>query len=114
MTTDFTAPETNEETAGQSTTVEFRHEPDLARYSLEIAGRTVGFADYKVAGQEVLFTHVEVDPTHRGEGLAGRLVEQALDDVGTRTSLTVVPLCPYVVRWIDLHAEYQDLLTRGR
>jgi len=118
MTTDATAPETatDSSTASttDSTTVEFRHEPALSRYTLELAGDTVGFADYEIAGEEVLFTHVEVDPTHRGEGLASILVEQALDDVRTQTTLTVVPVCPYVVRWIDLHAEYQDLLTRGQ
>jgi predicted GNAT family acetyltransferase len=118
MTPDAAAPETTDksatESSEESTSVVFRHEPALTRYTLELAGATVGFADYEVAGSEVLFTHVEVDPTHRGEGLAGILVEQALDDVRTRTTLTVVPVCPYVVRWIDLHAEYQDLLTRGR
>lgn len=97
----------------RSAEVEFRHEPALSRYSLELFGTTVGFADYELSGKKVLFTHVEVDPTHRGEGLAGILVEQALDDVRTRTTLTVVPVCPFVVHWIDLHAEYQDLLTRG-
>ncbi|TFC90746.1 N-acetyltransferase [Cryobacterium sinapicolor] len=118
MTPDEASPETTEtaapESNGESTSVVFRHEPALSRYTLELAGATVGFADYEIAGQDVLFTHVEVDPTHRGEGLAGILVEQALDDVRTGTTLTVVPVCPYVVRWIDLHAEYQDLLTRGR
>ena len=118
MTADAASPETSEksavESSGESPSVEFRHDPALGRYTLERAGTTVTFADYEVAGQEVLFTHVEVDPAHRGEGLAGILVEKALDDVRVRTTLTVVPVCPYVVRWIDLHAEYQDLLTRGR
>ncbi|MBC7440931.1 MAG: N-acetyltransferase [Ramlibacter sp.] len=98
----------------ESTAVEFRHDPAQARYSLWIKGKTVGFADYTLAGPDVLSTHVEVDPARRGDGLASMLVEQALDDVRTRTELTVVPVCPYVVRWIDQHAEYQDLLTRGR
>ena len=31
-----------------------------------------------------------------------------------RTDLTVVAVYPYVVAWIDKHAEYQDLLTRGQ
>lgn len=91
----------------------FRHEPALARYTLRLGEETVGLADYETEGTRILFTHVEVDPAHRGEGLAGMLVEQALDDVRTRTELTVVPVCPYVVSWIDHHAEYQDLLTRG-
>ena len=114
MTTDAAAPETTPDSTTDAATVEFRHEPALSRYTLEIGGATVGLADYEITGEEVLFTHVEVDPTHRGEGLASILVEQALDDVRTQTTLTVVPVCPSVVRWIDLHAEYQDLLTRGQ
>ena len=118
MTPDAATPETTEHSATKSSlespSIVFRHEPAVSRYTLDLAGTTVSFADYEVAGQEVLFTHVEVDPAHRGEGLAGILVEQALDDVRANTTLTVVPVCPYVVRWIDLHAEYQDLLTRGR
>jgi len=91
-----------------------RHEPALSRYTLLIGDATAGFADYEVDGSRVLFTHVEVDPRHRGEGLASILVEQALDDMRERTDLTVVAVCPYVVAWIDKHAEYQDLLTRGQ
>jgi predicted GNAT family acetyltransferase len=34
--------------------------------------------------------------------------------VRVRTTLSVVAECPYVAKWIDEHAEYQDLLTRGR
>ncbi|TFC09669.1 N-acetyltransferase [Cryobacterium algoritolerans] len=106
MTTDSAATESSAPTV--------RHEPALARYTLRIDGETAGFADYEVDGTEVLFTHVEVDPARRGQRLASILVEQALDDVRVRTDLTVVPVCPYVVSWIELHAEYQDLLTRGR
>lgn len=90
-----------------------RHEPALARYTLWVDGDNVGLADYSVTSRHLHFTHTEVDPTRRLHGLAGILIEQALDDVRTRTSLTVVAECPYVAHWIDEHAEYQDLLTRG-
>ena len=74
----------------------------------------VGLLDYVVSGHEIRFTHTEVNPAKRRSGLASILVEQALDDVRTRTSLPVVADCPYVASWIDKHAEYQDLLVRGR
>jgi len=104
---------TDSASTGSSTAI-VRHEPALARYTLQVDGVAAGFADYEVDGTEVLFTHVEVDPARRGQRLASILVEQALDDVRVRTELTVVPVCPYVVSWIDTHAEYQDLLTRGK
>ena len=91
-----------------------RHDESGSRYLLTLDDQTVGLADYWVSGRSMHFTHTEVDPTRRGQGLAGILIEQALDDARTRTDLTVVPDCPYVAHWIDQHAEYQDLLTRGR
>jgi predicted GNAT family acetyltransferase len=103
----------------QPTTIEtartrVRHEPALARYTLWLDGENVGLADYVATGRQMRFTHTEIDPAHRNEGLASILIEHALDDVRTRTDLPVVAECPYVAEWIDEHAEYQDLLTRGR
>jgi len=94
--------------------IEVRHEPALARYTIWRDGEHVGLTDYAIVGHEVRFTHTEVNPIYRHEGLASILVEFALNDVRERTSLTVVAQCPYVRRWIHEHAEYQDLLTRGR
>jgi len=94
--------------------IEVRHEPALARYTIWRDGEHVGLTDYSISGNEVKFTHTEVNPLYRNEGLASILVEFALDDVRERTDLRVVAQCPYVRRWIREHAEYQDLLTRGR
>ena len=94
--------------------VEVRHEPALARYTVWVNGEMAGLLDYVTNGHEIRFTHTEVDPSKRHAGLASILVEQALDDVRVRTALPVVAECPYVTFWIDKHAEYQDLLTRGR
>ena len=96
-----------------SAETEVRHEPDFDRYTLWQGGENVGLADYRVTQQEVRFTHTEVDPARRGQGLAGILIEFALDDVHARTDLRVVAECPFVDKWIGDHAEYQDLLTRG-
>jgi predicted GNAT family acetyltransferase len=93
--------------------IDVRHEPALARYTIWRGGEPVGLTDYAISGHEVRFTHTEVNPIYRHEGLASILVEFALDDVRERTTLRVVAQCPYVHRWIDEHAEYQDLLTRG-
>jgi len=91
-----------------------RHDAKSFRYTLIFDNEPVGLADYRVAGQNMHFTHTEVNPTRRNQGLAGILIEQALNDARTRTDLRIVPDCPYVAHWIDQHAEYQDLLTRGR
>jgi predicted GNAT family acetyltransferase len=90
------------------------HDADRSRYTLMLDGEPAGLADYSIVGEQIRFTHTEVDPAKREHGLAGILVERALDDVRTRTDLTVVAACPFVAGWIDQHTEYQDLLTRGR
>ena len=104
---------TSEEMTSAETTAHVEHEPDLSRYTLWQDGEPVGLADYRMVGQEMQFTHTEVNPAKRDHGLASILVEQALDDVRTRTDFTVVAACPFVAEWIDSHAEYQDLLVRG-
>lgn len=91
-----------------------RHDADSSQYTLILENETVGLADYWVSGQSMHFSHTEVHPARRNQGLAGILIEQALNDARTRTDLRIVPDCPYVAHWIDQHAPYQDLLTRGR
>lgn len=97
-----------------STRTQVRHEPALARYSLWLDGENVGLADYVATGRHIRFTHTEVDPEQRGRGLAGILIERALDNVRLRSDLPVVADCSFTAHWIDTHAEYHDLLTRGR
>ena len=94
--------------------LEVRHDPRQSRYTVWLGDETVGLADYTTTSTAVHFTHTEVNPAQRTHGLASILVEQALDDVRVHTDLAVVPECSYVAHWIDTHAEYQDLLTRGR
>ncbi|WP_104082213.1 GNAT family N-acetyltransferase [Cryobacterium sp. Y11] len=94
--------------------LEVRHEPGQSRYTVWLGDDSVGLADYVTTKTAVHFTHTEVDPVRRARGLASILVEQALDDVRVRSDLPVVADCSYAAHWIDTHAEYQDLLTRGR
>ena len=86
--------------------------PDQNQYALVEGDTTVGFAAYEIVGDEIRFTHTEIEPARRGAGLGARLVQGALDDVRSETSLRVVPMCPFVVDWVDEHVDYQELLTR--
>ncbi|MEO6827089.1 MAG: GNAT family N-acetyltransferase [Microbacteriaceae bacterium] len=91
---------------------EVRREPENSRYALVRDGETIGFADYEVQGNVILFTHTEVDPEYQGQGLAAQLVHEALEDVRTTTDLRLIPLCSYVSAWLGRHPEYQDLRSR--
>jgi predicted GNAT family acetyltransferase len=90
-----------------------RNEPRQGRYTIALDDQLAGFADYRVEGSRIVFTCTEIDPTRRRAGLAGRLVEFALDDVRASSGLTVVPECTFVAHFIDAHPDYQELVDRG-
>ncbi len=47
---------------------------------------------------------------HEGQGLGSKLARFALDDT-RRQHLKVVPTCPFIAKFIQGHAEYQDLVV---
>ena len=89
---------------------EARHNAEATRYELVSDGRVVSVAEYRMRGETFVFTHTETAEELRGNGLAGRLVEFALDDVRSRGG-TVIPRCPFVRNFIEAHPQYGDLLA---
>jgi uncharacterized protein len=81
-----------------------------SRYEMKLDGGTA-FIDYTVSGNVRTLTHAEVPVALRGGGVAGRLTGGALDLVRSQ-GIKVIPVCPYVVTFIERHPEYQDLLDR--
>ena len=49
--------------------------------------------------------HTETDPARAGEGLATRLIRDALDDT-RRSGLEIVARCPFVRAFVRRHPEY--------
>ena len=72
-----------------------------------------GFVQYELGDNEIAFTHTQTDDRFRGHGLAGRLVQAALDEARER-HLAVLPYCPFVKDWITRHREYADLVPEDR
>ncbi len=88
---------------------EFADNPDQDRYEVRAGSRVVGRADYHRDGDRIVIPHTYIDPAHRGQGLARRMVEYALDDI-RRRGLKVVPACPFVADYLGKHPENADLL----
>ncbi len=86
--------------------------PEAARFEVRLNGRLAGFAQYRLRGDRVVFTHTEIRPEFEGKGLGSVLIRTALDSARD-TGLTVVPLCPFVAGYIERHPEYADLLGSG-
>jgi predicted GNAT family acetyltransferase len=85
---------------------------EQSRYEIRRDGELLGFAAYQRTDHMVVFTHTEVDPSLEGQGVGGRLVQAALDDV-RRQGLRVLPVCPFVHAWMQRHPEYADLDYRS-
>ena len=94
-----------------NTDIEVVDHPEARRYEARAADGTVlGFSQYRVEGETVVFTHTEVDPAFEGRGLAGQLARAALDDVRARGE-QVIARCEFIRGWIAKHPEYQDLVV---
>ena len=91
---------------------ELVHEPQASRYVLSIDGQLAAVADYRISGRQISFNHTFTTPALRGRGLAGEIVEFAMDDVEATTELRVIPMCWYVDEWFGRHPERAALLER--
>jgi len=84
--------------------------PEDSRYEIRDGERRLGLAAYQRRGDQVVFTHTEVDDDSEHSGLGSTLVRAALDDVRSKGG-TVVPMCSFVRGWIERHPEYSDLVA---
>lgn len=85
------------------------HDVAAGRFEIGI-GDSTALIEYVRAGGRVTFVHTYVPPSHRGQGIAERLVRAALA-WAREENLKVVPQCSYTARFIELHHDYADLLA---
>lgn len=83
--------------------------PEEGRFELRVDD-ALGFADYHLKKDVIVFTHTELPQALRGRGLGTVLVRAALD-TARRRGLQVIPLCPYVAGFIRRHPQYRDLVV---
>jgi uncharacterized protein len=88
---------------------EVRDNRDRTRYELLVDGEVAGFIQYNMRGGRLILVHTEIDKARAGHGLASILVAGTLDDI-RRRGLDIVPVCPFVERYIRRHPEYDDLV----
>lgn len=80
------------------------------RYEISLDGQRVGLADYYERGETIVLPHTETAATFRGQGLAGKLIRFALDDIRA-AGKTVNPACSFVADFVRLNPEYLDLVV---
>ncbi|MFE7209601.1 GNAT family N-acetyltransferase [Streptomyces sp. NPDC001698] len=78
------------------------------RYEILVDGKRAGLTAYRDRGEQRVFYHTEIDDAFAGQGLASRLVQDALTDV-RESGKRIVPVCPYVAKFLKRHEEFADI-----
>ncbi|WP_298589579.1 GNAT family N-acetyltransferase [uncultured Kocuria sp.] len=88
-----------------------RNNPDRHRYELLDGETVIGSAHWVpfegADGPQRIFYHTSVDDAYGGQGPASRLAREALDDT-IAAGLPVVPVCPYIKKWLRTHPDQQQ------
>lgn len=83
------------------------------RFEITSDGEVAGFVEFVDSGEQRILFHTEIGEEFGGRGLAGILVQHALEQ--TRTDgLRIVPVCPYVAKFVTKTDEFADLVDRPR
>jgi predicted GNAT family acetyltransferase len=90
--------------------VEISNNESESRYEAYVDGELAGFSAYELGPRLIRFTHTEVDDAYEGHGVGSALAKGALDDVRRDGTRKVIPLCPFIKKWIEDHPDYQDLV----
>ena len=85
------------------------HVADAARYEISVNGQLAGLTAYIDHGDQRIFYHTETNEEFAGEGLASQLVSAALADA-RQTGKRVVPVCPFVAKYVKTHHDFDDIL----
>ena len=108
-------------TQAEDAEIVVRDAPENTRFEIHVGDVLAGFTVYHAAPQGqrnndsptrpeyYSFVHTEIDPAFGGRGLASTLIKSALDEMRTR-GIAVLPICPFVLRYISRHPEYLDLV----
>lgn len=86
--------------------------PDRERFEARTAaGDLAGFVTYQLTGKIIVYTHTQVLPAYEGQGVGSALARSVMDDAREQ-GRTVVPMCPFISKWLQTHTEYDDIVAR--
>jgi predicted GNAT family acetyltransferase len=92
-----------------------RHNAGRQRFEILDAGVVIGKAAYKeydgAGSPQRIFYHTVINEEYGGQGLAGQLATAALDET-VSAGLGIVPVCPYIKKFLTKHPEYADKAVR--
>jgi len=84
-----------------------QHNHSEHRFEILVEGQNC-LLEYTLHDGVMTITHTEVPAAVGGRGIAGRLVQAALD-TASEQGWKVVPACSYAAGWMQRHPEYERL-----
>lgn len=84
--------------------MEFITEKDRI-YATDEAGKIIAEVTFPTVDGVSFIDHTFVDPSLRGQGVAGQLVKLAADTI-LENGNKIAATCPYAVTWFERHPEY--------
>lgn len=78
-----------------------------SRFEVQV-GDEVAFAEYQLAGKNIIFTHTEVPTTLEGQGIGSKLARFGLD-YAKDNGYKVQALCPFINSYVSKHEEYHSI-----
>ena len=89
--------------------MEIEHQTDQSRYVLKDGDAIVGVVEYVQDGTSMSLVRAEVPLELRGQGLGAQLVRGTLEAIRDTGGLSVVPVCPYIAKFMMKNSEFRQL-----
>jgi len=77
-------------------------------YAAYLEGARIGWVGAVEVTDTILIPHIEIEPGKHDLGIGSLLVRRVFDDARAEGH-SVLALCPYAHRWIQLHPSYGDV-----
>jgi uncharacterized protein len=86
--------------------ITIRNNPEGSRFEVLDGYAVIGQTAYvDDDDSRRIFYHTVIDEDYGGQGLAGQLAAQALDET-VAAGLVIVPVCPYIRNYLGKHTQY--------
>lgn len=80
-------------------------------YAEDEQGKLVAEATFpSISENSVCLDHTFVDPSLRGQGVAGMLIQEVIAYAKDNRK-KIKPVCSYAVSWFEKHPEYAEFIT---
>ncbi|CAN5650801.1 GNAT family N-acetyltransferase [soil metagenome] len=77
---------------------------DRHRYECDDDGKLVGYCEYNLLSDSIMFTHTEVLPGNEGKGVGSFIAQGVLTDASERR-MFVIPACQFIAGYIRKHRD---------